>query len=54
MADDRPAEALALVARRIMFNALRLDYAVAPEWDNYPEIGQKDWYAIEAIIDRYR
>jgi hypothetical protein len=48
MADDRLREALLLVAKRVITNALRTD--IAPEWENYPEIGLNDWEAIERLI----
>lgn len=54
MADDKVQEALVIVMKRVMHAALDTGYATAPEWDNYPEIGESDWHAIERMIDTYR
>jgi hypothetical protein len=54
VADDRDKVALEIVAREIARRALDTGYAVAPEWENYPEIGEADWNAISLILDRWR
>jgi hypothetical protein len=54
MADDKVREALLIVARRVMYNALHAEYPTAPEWENYPEVGEYDWEKIERIINGFR
>lgn len=44
MADDKLAEAVDIVARHLIYAVL--DHA-SEEWENYPEIDENDWMAIE-------
>ena len=41
--------ALDVVARRV-FAASVGEYATEAEWGNYPEIGEGDWYEIQARV----
>lgn len=53
MADDRLNVAVETVARRAISNALS-EYGRAPEWEDYPEIGEHDWILVDEEIDRRR
>lgn len=54
MADERVVEARLIVSKRIISNALDSGYAVAPEHENYPDIGEHDWTAIVLLLDIHR
>jgi hypothetical protein len=54
MADDRVTEARLIVAKRVISNALDADYPMAPEWSNYPEVGEADWAAVAQFIATHR
>lgn len=46
--DMTPERAIEVVAQRILWLAARN----WPEWEQYPEIGERDWYAVLDHIDR--
>lgn len=49
LSDDMTADrAIQVVAKRILWLASR-DY---PEWEQYPEIGEDDWFAVLDHIDQ--
>jgi hypothetical protein len=43
-----PEEAIEIVAQQVIFSASADDGMVM--WENYPEIGEDDWYAVLAQI----
>lgn len=44
----RPRKAIRIVARHAIANAAAIDI----DWEDYPELGERDWEAVEAEINR--
>lgn len=51
MASDQTSEALEVVAKWVAAGALR--GMIEPEWENYPEIGEHDWDAIQCWLESH-
>lgn len=51
LAEVTTEHAIRIVARRVLANAVAVD-PIAPEWENYPEIGEDDWAAVLADVRR--
>lgn len=54
MSDDKAAEAAKIVADFVIAAALREDYPIAPEWENYPDVGEYDWGQIAQRVATVR
>jgi hypothetical protein len=56
MADEKTAEAVDIVARDLVASVV--DAEIGTQWENYPDIGEHDWEAVDKrameIIDNLR
>jgi len=49
MSEIRDGDAINVIVRHAIHTAVS-DGGTCPEWEDYPEIGENDWYEIEAEI----
>lgn len=53
MSEIRTAEAIRIIARRVIDNILSLDDFGGDQWENFPEIGEHDWLDVVAEIRKF-